>query len=196
MTKNLPFDALPPDAARRLLLSAALGLSGAFGVALGATAPARAEPQPVKALPFHVAMPAMFLNQGVWEGVYRKTDPGLHLLDSYNFRIAVALREDGGPAYRQETTYRWADGHSKESELLADYRDGAVTWSNPSSTGRVIQIAPQVLWMEMHFTADPTLDVMEINRIAPDGSARSRVSILSRKGKTETLYIADEHRAS
>jgi hypothetical protein len=66
-------------------------------------------------------LPLLARHEGIWEGTYRFITPQLAVNDQYDFRITVSFPDDGqgGITYRQESAYRWSDGHSLTTRSIA-----------------------------------------------------------------------------
>ncbi len=140
------------------------------------------------------AMPALALNEGVWEGTYRSVTSRIVLLQQWDFRIEIALSDDRQVAYRQRTTYTYPDGAVRQLEFTAQFDGTRIHWANERFSGLMWEAGPQLLIAQMRFANDPNAVVDGIVRMAVDGSSRSRIEKLSENGRVKSIMLVDERR--
>ena len=142
-----------------------------------------------------VAMPAMLLHEGWWEGWYRDFDCDGTLLDERRVKTHCEFPDAGPSHYVQHNWLSWPDGRKATYEFGGRLDGERLVWETDRFAGYAWQTGEETLMLKLDRFDVPDSFYIEMIHLAPDGQSRARTWQWFRDGKPWKRTLCDEVRS-
>jgi hypothetical protein len=140
------------------------------------------------------AMPAMFLHEGHWDGIYRHVDADGALIDRHRTTTWCELPDAGPWSYVQHNELIWDDGRSATYEFGGRLEGDRLIWDTDRFSGYGWQSHEDTILLKLDRKDAPGSNYVEMIAIAPDGQSRARTWQWFQDGKPWKRTLCDEWR--
>ncbi len=140
------------------------------------------------------AMPAIFLHEGHWDGIYRHIDAEGRLIDQHRTTTWCELPDTGPWSYVQHNRLFWEDGRTESYEFGGRLEGERLIWDTDRFSGYGWQSAEDIILLKLDRKDVPGSYYVEMISIAPDGQNRARTWQWFREGRPWKRTLCDEWR--
>jgi hypothetical protein len=147
-------------------------------------------------------LPVIARQEGVWEGMFRRLDPGANKTAEFKTRIVTRLYGDERMPriYHQTNTYFLPDGKTQVIDTPGEFRGGRLLFGNDRVTGWSTDDRTdptgRTAFLYMDSLTDVGQYVYEMINLSDDGTRRTRMTQFLKAGQVLSRTLIDEVKVS
>lgn len=141
-----------------------------------------------------VAMSAILLHEGWWEGWYRDFDSSGKLLDERSVKTHCEFPDSGPWHYVQHNWLNWRDGRTALYEFGGRLDGERIVWETDRFQGYGWQTEENTIMLRLDRLDVPGAYYIEMITIAPDDERRARTWQWFKDGEPWKRTLCDERR--